>query len=184
MKKFNIDFISYPLLGLQQKKLVLSWRNDPKYAMYMVNSRPIALEDHLKFCESLNQRSDCFYFLAEKNGSPCGTINFREYTLPSGTSGWLLGLIITSPADHLAPCCFLGTLGFMDFLRARYTISSIMKNNLASFFFNTVELEYTITEETPECFYASRSMEENHRFLEKCRKENKFGINDCSFKFY
>lgn len=184
MKKFNIDFISYPQLSLNQKKLVLDWRNDRQYAVYMVNQQPISLDAHLKFCAQLQERDDCFYFLVQKNGEPCGTINFRQTTLPSGITGWLLGLIITNPADHLAPCCFLGTLGFMDFLRARKTISSIMKNNLASYFFNTVELEYRITEETPECFYACRSMEENRFFLKKCIENNKFGIKDCSFKFY
>lgn len=56
------NFIS---LSLEEKQMILDWRNHNKVRRVMVNKEIIELEDHLRFIESLKQRRDCFYWLVK-----------------------------------------------------------------------------------------------------------------------
>lgn len=67
-------------LTLEEKKMVLSWRNNPSIKSMMHNSFDITLENHLMFIESLKYKSDKKYFLVKENNTPVGVIDFIDIT--------------------------------------------------------------------------------------------------------
>ena len=62
-------FKNFVLLSLEEKQMVLEWRNTPSVRKWMYNSESIELKDHLSFIENLSQREDKYYWLVT---SPSG----------------------------------------------------------------------------------------------------------------
>ena len=58
-------FINFIELSLDQKKMILEWRNHEKVRLMMVNKDPISLQSHLDYIRTLENRNDCFYWLVE-----------------------------------------------------------------------------------------------------------------------
>ncbi|MBD3842125.1 MAG: UDP-4-amino-4,6-dideoxy-N-acetyl-beta-L-altrosamine N-acetyltransferase [Campylobacterales bacterium] len=84
-----ISLINFTKLSLEEKKLVLSWRNHPNIRKWMYNTSEILLEDHLKYIDLLSSKKDRLYFLVLKNNHPIGvadltTINKEEQTAEIG----------------------------------------------------------------------------------------------------
>ena len=69
-------FINFVDLDLEQKKRILEWRNHPKVKSMMVNKDPITLTNHLRFIDSLNEKSDCYYWLVlDKEDEEIGVLD-------------------------------------------------------------------------------------------------------------
>lgn len=56
-------FKNFVLMSLEEKQMVLEWRNTPSVRKWMYNSESIELRDHLSFIENLCQREDRYYWL-------------------------------------------------------------------------------------------------------------------------
>ncbi|QKG30147.1 UDP-4-amino-4,6-dideoxy-N-acetyl-beta-L-altrosamine N-acetyltransferase [Campylobacter sp. RM16187] len=69
------NLINFTKLTREQKMMVFDWRNDERVAKFM-RSKNIALNEHLKFIDSLKSASDKLYFLVEENGEFIGVIDF------------------------------------------------------------------------------------------------------------
>ena len=67
------DFID---LNLNQKKMVLEWRNHPLIQNVMYNKTQIKLEEHLNFIHSLKNNNTKKYFLIEEDNQSIGVIDF------------------------------------------------------------------------------------------------------------
>ncbi len=74
----NIDLINFTDLTLEEKKMVLSWRNDSSIKQWMYNSDDISLENHLVFIETLKKSTDRLYFLVKRDSDYIGVIDFTN----------------------------------------------------------------------------------------------------------
>ncbi len=72
---YGVKFKSFINLNDDEKKLVLSWRNDIRIRNLMFNKDIISLDSHLEFIENLKIRQDKHYWLviidSEYIGSVC-----------------------------------------------------------------------------------------------------------------
>ena len=67
-------FKDYTNLSLDEKRMVLDWRNSESVRKWMYNQEIISLEDHLRFIETLSEREDRYYWLVySANGEPIGS---------------------------------------------------------------------------------------------------------------
>lgn len=76
----NIKLINFIDLSLEEKKMILEWRNSPNIKKYMYTQNEISLENHLKFIDSLKNREDNLYFLVKKDDDFIGVIDFINIT--------------------------------------------------------------------------------------------------------
>lgn len=86
-------FVNFVDLTLDQKKMVLEWRNHEKVRNMMVNKDIIPLEGHLNFIDGLNDRNDSYYWLVnDANNSPIGVLDLIHVNMScdSGELGFYL----------------------------------------------------------------------------------------------
>jgi len=74
----NIELINFTDLTLEEKKMILEWRNHPEIRKWMYNQNEIKLKEHLKFIESLKGRQDKLYFLVKKDDKKIGVVDFYD----------------------------------------------------------------------------------------------------------
>jgi len=71
-----IELINFINLTLEEKKMILSWRNHQKVKQWMYNTDDISIENHLKFIESLKDTREKLYFLVKQDKEYIGVIDF------------------------------------------------------------------------------------------------------------
>ncbi len=76
----NLTLINFIDLTLEEKKLVLSWRNNPNIKKWMFNTEDISLEHHLRFIETLKDSKEKQYFLVKDKDTYLGVIDFCNIT--------------------------------------------------------------------------------------------------------
>ncbi|MCT7912439.1 UDP-4-amino-4,6-dideoxy-N-acetyl-beta-L-altrosamine N-acetyltransferase [Arcobacter lacus] len=74
----NIKLFNFTTLSLEEKKMILEWRNNPNVRKWMYTQDNINLENHLKFIEELKIKDDQLYFLVKKNENYIGVIDFID----------------------------------------------------------------------------------------------------------
>ena len=74
----NIKLMNFTELTLEQKEMVLIWRNSSEIRKWMYSQEEIELNDHLNFIESLKSRKDKLYFLVKKEDEFIGVIDFTQ----------------------------------------------------------------------------------------------------------
>ncbi len=60
-------FKNFVILTLEEKLMILEWRNNDKVRKVMVTKDIISEADHLRFIEGLRNREDCYYWLVQDN---------------------------------------------------------------------------------------------------------------------
>lgn len=85
MKK--IKLINFTKLSLDEKKLILQWRNNLLIKKWMYTEEDISLEDHLFFIDSLLLSEDKLYFLVKENMEYIGVIDFVNISSDSLSMG-------------------------------------------------------------------------------------------------
>lgn len=84
---FTIELLNFADLCLDDKKMVLKWRNHPSIKKWMFTQDEIGLTDHLSFIDSLKKRIDKVYFLVKKGSFPIGVIDFTGIDKKSAEFG-------------------------------------------------------------------------------------------------
>jgi len=74
----NIQLLNFIDLELEEKEMILKWRNHPDIRKWMYNQDEIKLEEHLGFIESLKSRKNKLYFLVKKEDEFIGVIDFLD----------------------------------------------------------------------------------------------------------
>ncbi|OCL83071.1 UDP-4-amino-4,6-dideoxy-N-acetyl-beta-L-altrosamine N-acetyltransferase [Arcobacter porcinus] len=74
--KNSIKLINFIDLSLEEKNMVLAWRNSPEIRKWMYSQDEISLNHHLDFIESLKINEDKLYFLVKKEEEFIGVIDF------------------------------------------------------------------------------------------------------------
>jgi len=77
----EVNLVNFIDLSLDEKKMVLKWRNHPSIQKWMFTQEPISLEDHLNYIDSLESREDRTYFLVKKGYKNIGVIDFTNINL-------------------------------------------------------------------------------------------------------
>ena len=78
----NINLINFTDLTLDEKKMILSWRNHPNVKQWMYNNNDITIENHLSFIETLKKSKDKQYFVVKHDNEYIGVIDFTEINNP------------------------------------------------------------------------------------------------------
>ena len=76
--KNRIELINFINTSLEEKKMILKWRNHPNIKKWMYNQKEISLDSHLNFIESLKSFKDKIYFLVKMNKEYIGVIDFTS----------------------------------------------------------------------------------------------------------
>lgn len=74
----SIRLINFIDLNLEEKKMILEWRNQPEIKAFMYNQDEITLEEHLNFIETLKTKEEKLYFLVKKENEYIGVIDFTQ----------------------------------------------------------------------------------------------------------
>lgn len=90
----KIDLINFTNLTLEEKKMILSWRNNPLIKQWMYTAEDIEFKNHLSFIDSLHECKDKIYFLVKENNIGIGVIDFTNITSTSLDMG-----IYSSPKE-------------------------------------------------------------------------------------
>jgi len=75
----NIKLINFVDLSLEEKKMILEWRNHPDIKKWMYNQNNIKLDEHLAFIDSLNCQDNKLYFLVRQDTENIGVIDFYNF---------------------------------------------------------------------------------------------------------
>jgi len=84
---YECKLINFVELTLEEKQMVLNWRNDPSIREWMYNHDMISLESHLSYIELLKDSKDKKYFLVKKNTEYIGVIDFVDINKESAHMG-------------------------------------------------------------------------------------------------
>ena len=76
--KSKIERVNFYDLSLNERKMVLTWRNNPSIKKWMLTQDDILFNDHIKFISSLKSRKDIVYFLVKKGTDAIGVIDFKN----------------------------------------------------------------------------------------------------------
>ncbi|RUM45338.1 MAG: UDP-4-amino-4,6-dideoxy-N-acetyl-beta-L-altrosamine N-acetyltransferase [Hydrogenimonas sp.] len=74
----DINLINFIDTSLEEKKMILEWRNHPNIRKWMYNQKIIDLSSHLAFIDSLRYSQDKLYFLVKKAEQYIGVIDFTK----------------------------------------------------------------------------------------------------------
>jgi len=79
--------INFTQLSLDEKKMILKWRNDKRIRRWMFSTDIITLENHLNYIDTLFYKKDRVYFLVKQKNINIGVIDFTQITASSAHIG-------------------------------------------------------------------------------------------------
>jgi UDP-2,4-diacetamido-2,4,6-trideoxy-beta-L-altropyranose hydrolase/UDP-4-amino-4,6-dideoxy-N-acetyl-beta-L-altrosamine N-acetyltransferase len=127
----SVELINFTRLTLDEKKMVLQWRNHPAVSKWMFTQDTIKLHEHLEYIETLKQRKDRVYFLVKKASHAIGVIDFTniDHTAKSAALGvyadpaqkGMGNILMKAIIDHAA-----------NVLGIKVLISEVFEENIAA----------------------------------------------------
>ena len=118
-----IELINFIDLTVDDKKMILRWRNHPNIRKWMFTQETINLVDHLNYIDSLNSREDRVYFLVKKGSQTIGVIDFTNI-------------------DHENKKAEFGIYGNPELRR----VGRILMENIIDYGFNVLKVETLVSE--------------------------------------
>lgn len=82
----EVKLIDFTDMCLQEKKMVLAWRNDESIKKWMYNKNDISLQNHLNFIDSLESTKENQYILLKKGDIYIGVIDFKNIDFKNKTT--------------------------------------------------------------------------------------------------
>ena len=76
----SVQLRNFTTLNEAQKAMILEWRNHPSIRANMYNTDIISQEEHFSFIDTLSNRDDKRYFLAQEGDHDIGVIDFNAIT--------------------------------------------------------------------------------------------------------
>jgi len=76
--KLDIELVNFIDLTLNEKKILLEWRNHSSIRQWMFTKEPISLKNHLNYIETLVDKKDRVYFMLKEQGKAIGVIDFTN----------------------------------------------------------------------------------------------------------
>ena len=144
----KVDLINFIDLSLDEKQMVLEWRNDDSIRKWMFTQAPISLESHLSYIDALPTKEDTKYFLVRENRIYIGVINFMKIDCQKS----------------------IAEIGLYAKPGLRGIGVSLMKA-ITTYAFNSLHIE-TLISEVFETNYSAIKLYEKFYFREISRREN------------
>ena len=72
----SIELTNFIDMSLEEKKMVLEWRNHEEIRKWMYNQDEISLDEHLKFIQNLEFNPFKQYLIVKKGNEFIGVIDF------------------------------------------------------------------------------------------------------------
>ena len=83
----NVELVNFFDMNLDEKKMILSWRNNPFVKQWMYTEKNIELKSHLNFIEGLKNTDEMLYFLVKEFDIDIGVVDFRNINADSVIMG-------------------------------------------------------------------------------------------------
>ncbi|UPT70017.1 MAG: UDP-4-amino-4,6-dideoxy-N-acetyl-beta-L-altrosamine N-acetyltransferase [Flavobacterium sp. JAD_PAG50586_2] len=83
-------FTNFIDLPIEDKKIVLEWRNDENIRKWMYNTDVVLLENHLQFIERLKDDKSKLYFLVRRKNVPVGVVSLIDIKDTVGDWGYYI----------------------------------------------------------------------------------------------
>lgn len=64
-------------VSVEDKDILLEWRNDPRIYKHALNPFPVAPEDHEKWFQKIINNKSCFFYMGWFDGQRCGTVRYH-----------------------------------------------------------------------------------------------------------
>lgn len=76
-------------LSIQDRDLILEWRNAPQVRQHMYTTHEITLEEHRKWYERVQEDPEkAVYLYRDRTGSPNGVVSFTDLNTAQGSVFW------------------------------------------------------------------------------------------------
>jgi UDP-2,4-diacetamido-2,4,6-trideoxy-beta-L-altropyranose hydrolase/UDP-4-amino-4,6-dideoxy-N-acetyl-beta-L-altrosamine N-acetyltransferase len=83
MHSLEVTLVAFTKLSLQDKEMVLAWRNHVDIRKWMLHQQEISLQEHLDYIDSLHQKKDRAYFLVRQHDHAIGVVDLTDIDLKS-----------------------------------------------------------------------------------------------------
>ena len=144
---------NFTKLTLEEKKLVLQWRNSDRVRLCMVNQHIIQLDEHLQWIESLKDRIDCRYYIVYLDKTPIGVLNHTNLS-PSGenvSGGAYIG--DEKFIGYGIPLFYYGGYDLFENLKIHSSIACILKSNKRVYKIHKLIFNAKDIKEDDKCYY-------------------------------
>ncbi|HUH42992.1 MAG TPA: UDP-4-amino-4,6-dideoxy-N-acetyl-beta-L-altrosamine N-acetyltransferase [Sulfurimonas sp.] len=122
----DILLVNFIDLTIEEKKLILSWRNHSDIKKWMYTTQAITLEEHLKFIDTLKNSKDKKYFVIKNKDIYLGVIDFYNITKNSVK----IGLYKNPQVQNIGKLLLDTLLQYsFDILKVDVVISEVFQSN-------------------------------------------------------
>lgn len=133
----GFKFKNFVCLTLEEKMMILKWRNSESVRKVMVNKNIISEHDHLKFIDGLKERDDCYYWLViNKKDEKIGVIDILHVDNENdvGELGYYMDpSLIGMGLEFVVECEFF----VYNIIRLGNNIATVNVNNKSALLLNT-----------------------------------------------
>ena len=126
-----IKLINFIDLTLDEKKMVLKWRNNPNVKQWMFTSNNISIQDHLNYIDLLKLKKDKIYFLVKNEDEYIGIIDFTNINFEKNEAE--LGLYSNPYLKGVGKILMEQVCNYgFEKLNLDKLISTVFKNNISA----------------------------------------------------
>ena len=122
-------FKNFTKTTLEERKLILSWRNSDRIRLKMVNREIIPLENHLKFIEGLKDRTDCVYWLIYIDETPVGAAYDTDINLSDNTRSGGMYIGDEEYTGYGIPILYYGYQNYFENIGIKENVFDVLKTN-------------------------------------------------------
>lgn len=184
----DFHFKNYVNLTLDEKSMVLEWRNDESIRKWMYDKEVIELQNHLSYIESLKNKTDRAYWLViNSQGEAIGSVSVTDLdeVKNSGEIGYYTKPDIQIPGYAFVDACYHLFFDILDIGRMICTVDNNNKGakTLDSYFGCAFDKVITVKGNnycysnnlTKELFNSktSYSFSDYVKYVKTCRTNNK-----------
>lgn len=130
-------FKNFITLTLEEKLMILEWRNSDKVRNVMVNKEIISPSDHCMFIEKLKEREDCYYWMViSRDGTNIGVLDIIHVDMINdvGEMGYYLNPSLIGMGLEFVLECEYFVYGV---LKLGNNLATVNLNNKAALWLNT-----------------------------------------------
>ena len=114
---------------IEERKLILSWRNSDRIRLKMRTPNIISLESHLKFIEGLKGRRDCIYYLIYIDKVPIGSSYDTDIDLINNTRSGGMYIGKEEYSGYGVPILFYGYKNYFENIGIKENVFDVLKTN-------------------------------------------------------
>jgi len=114
---------------IEERKLVLSWRNSDRIRLKMRNKDIISIENHLKFIEGLKNRDDCVFWLIYIDKIPIGVASDTDIDKKNKTCSGGMYIGNEEYSGYGIPALYYGFKNNFENNKIKENVYDVLKTN-------------------------------------------------------